>query len=90
MQERFKAWVTRYALTDGVLTGEAEVSEQSPDMIRFFWGNPEGMFYVHGNDWHRAEEAAIKRAEEMRTRKIASLRKQITKLEAMTFEKKAP
>ena len=84
-RERIKAWVTKYALTHGILTAESEVSGQSPDMIRFFWGEPSGMLYVHGGDWHRTEEAAIQRAEEMRTRKIASLRKQIAKLEAMTF-----
>jgi len=41
---------------------------------------------VHGNDWHRTEEAAIKRAEEMRLKKIASVKKQLGKLEKMRFE----
>ena len=90
MQERFKAWVTRYALTDGIWIGEADSCAESPNVIGFNREKPLGILYVIGNDWHRTEEAAIKRAEEMRTRKIASLRKQIAKLEAMTFDKKAP
>ena len=40
---------------------------------------------VHGKDWHRTPESALARAEEMRKAKIASLKKSIAKLEAMTF-----
>ena len=83
MQERFKAWVTRYALSDGILKGEAEV--KGGDGIWFYRPDGSWPFLVSGTDWHRTEEAAIQRAEEMRVRKIASLRKQIAKLEAMTF-----
>lgn len=89
MQERFKAWLTRYALTDGIWIGEADAYAESPNMIAFYPDGRAEHFYVHGNDWHRTKAAAIQRAEEMRTRKIASLRKQIAKLEAMTFEQKA-
>jgi hypothetical protein len=44
-----------------------------------------GALCLHKPDWHTTPEAAIARAEEMRTKKIASLKKQIAKLEAMTF-----
>ena len=85
MRERIKVWVTRYALTDGIWIGEADIYAESPNMIGFYREKPIGLLYVFGNDWHRTEEAAIRRAEEMRTRKIASLRKQIAKLEALKF-----
>ena len=85
MRERFKAWVTRYALTEGIWIGEAESSKEYPGMIGFYRDNPVSLLYLHGNDWHRTEESAIKRAEEMRARKIESLRKKIAKLESMTF-----
>ena len=38
-----------------------------------------------GKDWHRTKESAVKRAENMRAAKIASMRKSIAKLEKMTW-----
>lgn len=55
-------------------------------MIRFrrrFSGFEE---YARGKDWHRTPEAAIARAEEMKAAKIASLRKQIDRLEKLEFK----
>ena len=82
MQERIEAWMTKYALTDGIWIGEADVRDGG---AYFCLQHGNDSFWVSGTDWHRTEEAAIQRAEEMRVRKIASLRKQIAKLEAMTF-----
>jgi len=47
-----------------------------------------GKRYAHGegNDWHRSAKQALERAEDMRKKKIASLRKSIAKLEAMNFD----
>lgn len=42
--------------------------------------------YAFGNEWHRTPEAALARAEDMRAKKIASLRKSIAKLESIVFE----
>ena len=84
MAETFTAWITKYALTTGIIVTEGTVcSESSPDM--FFYGS---MSLAHGNDWHRTPEAALSRAEEMRLAKISSVKKQLAKLERMTF--KAP
>jgi hypothetical protein len=50
---------------------------------------------THGGQWHYqyefalTEEAAIKKAEQRRLKKIASLKKQIAKLEALKFEKES-
>jgi hypothetical protein len=83
--EKIKAYITQYALTKGVIAVDAEVC--SDTMIAY--GNVGyGSHYAHGSDWHRTPEAALARAEEMRKAKIASLRKSIAKMEAMTF--KAP
>lgn len=43
-------------------------------------------YHGEGNDWHRTKESAIAKAEEMRKKKIASLKKQIEKLEKMEFK----
>lgn len=45
-----------------------------------------GTVYFHGNEWHKSRESAIAKAEEMRKKKIASLKKQIEKLEKMEFK----
>jgi len=42
-------------------------------------------FHWEGKEWHRTEKEALCRAQEMRDRKIRSLKKQIEKLEKMSF-----
>lgn len=74
-----KVYITKYSLTDGVLEADAKLNQKFPTMAVTNLG------YFHGNDWHETKEAAIKKAEEMRVKKIASLKKQIEKLEAMKF-----
>lgn len=80
-----KVYVTKYALTTGILTAEdGEVSEESPGMVSC---KSLGTFAnFHGKDWHKTPEAAIARAEEMRGKTITSLEKQIAKLRVMNFK----
>jgi hypothetical protein len=77
-----KAWITKYALSKGVF--EAEVVECNYRAARRIDGP--FAYYVE-DDWHRTEEAAIARAEQMRTDRIASLRRQIARLEELTFRR---
>lgn len=86
--EHITAWVTKYALTEGIEVVDAEVCHDiHSGMISY--GNCGYMVQsAHGKDWHRTPEAALARAEEMRKAKIASLRKSIEKMERLTF--KAP
>lgn len=81
-REVIKAWITKWALTKGIiLTGRAEVcADINPGML-----DAGALGYHHGHDWHRTEAAAVKRAEEMRIAKVASLKKQIAKLKAKRF-----
>lgn len=81
-----KAWITKYALTQGILgidakecgsNGMIEDTDRSHGPFNYYHGE--------GRDWHRTEEAALARAEQMRQDKLVSLRKQITKLERMTI-----
>jgi hypothetical protein len=78
-----KIWVTRYALTSGIFEAEAEVENHSEGMAVVPQNYETGEYkkYFHGKDWHLTKESAIKRAEEMRVKKISSLQK----LENMTF-----
>lgn len=76
-----KIWNTKYALTQGILEQDGEEVGSSMVMV-----GP--LYYLHyeGRDWHRTREAAVARAEEMRAKKIASLKKQLKKLEGMKFQ----
>ena len=80
-REQVKAWVTKYALSAGIKFVNGNVNHEiSSSMLSY------GSYgAAHGKDWHRTPEAALARAEEMRAAKIASLQRQIVKLEKMTF-----
>lgn len=79
-----KVWITKYALTDRILEKECEdcrngaVKETENPFPTFYHGE--------GEEWHKTKETAIAKAEEMRQKKIASLKKQIEKLERKKFE----
>lgn len=75
-----KIWNTKYALTRGIV--EQEAIQVSMTTVK------NGVVsYLHGEgkEWHRTQESAVIRAEEMRTKKIAQIKRKIAKLEAMTF-----
>lgn len=80
--KRIKAWVTKYALTDGIFVVDGKVS----DGYLLYLGHESVLTsFAYDDDWHRTKEAALARAEQMRMKKIAALRKQLAKLEAMVF-----
>lgn len=86
MKEKDTFWVTKYALTSGIMEVQAEWDSDRPQMIT--WGERSAasiMQFAHGNDWHRLEVDAKNRAEQLRKKKIASLKKQLARLEAMKF-----
>lgn len=88
IEEYTVAWVTKYALTNGVIKVSGKVDHENEiSSTVFTYRLPGDSYdtYAHGNDWHRTEQEALERAEKMRARKIASLKKQIAKLEAMKF-----
>ena len=80
--EKITAWVTKYALTDGVLKVQGEVSRSASTMFIYgeYWQT------AHCEEWHRTEQAALDRAEFMRTKKIASLEKQLAKMRALKIQ----
>ena len=79
-----KAWITKYALTTGIFEITAEITEHGSayDMHSSF----PTFYHGEGKEWHRTKESAIAKAEEMRRKKIASLKKQIERLEKLYFE----
>lgn len=81
-----KVWITKWALTDGIVECEAEQTSM-PSLISIK-NNDRGKTYVHGEgkDWHRCLLDAIHRAELMRVKKIDSLRVQVERLEKLSFD----
>lgn len=79
-----KVFITKYALTQGIY--EVEVKETAnPDMV-VEANNSLAYYHGKGKEWHLKKEDAIQKAEEMRSKKIKSLKKQIEKIEKMKFE----
>lgn len=79
-----KVWITKYALTQGIFEEEAE--DYGDGFVKVTKKGFLDSYYKKGKDWHKTKESAIAKAEEMREKKIASLKKQIEKLEKIKFE----
>lgn len=83
------AWVTKYALTQGIFKVEGTIDPRVSETMLTVPGSANTFpQYFHGNEWHRTLELAIARAEEMRRAKIKSLEKQLTKVKKIAFEVK--
>lgn len=76
-----KIWNSKYALTEGLIEQEGE--EVGNSMVKVG-----SLQYLHGEgkEWHRTRESAAARAEVMRKAKIASVQKQLARLEALRFD----
>lgn len=79
-----KVWITKYAMTFGVFTAEAEEAGQAMCAVRPKECSSFTAYY-HGNDWHTDEAEAIEQFNQMKQKKIASLKKQLAKVEALEF-----
>lgn len=80
-----RAWITKYALTQGIFTVEAEDNIREEILVVRHLGYIPDCYHGEGREWHRTPESAMARAEQMRKAKIASLEKQIKKLQTMKF-----
>lgn len=75
-------YITKYALTTGVYSAEADVKDDKAVQRAKGSGYAQ---YFYGKDWHLTEDEAIHRAEEMRIAKLRSLDKQMKKISALNF-----
>ena len=78
-----EVWISKYALTQNIYLETVEQNVSNTSMV--YRENSSANFHGEGREWHRTQEGAIAKAEQMRQRKIASLKKSITKLEKMKF-----
>ena len=86
-----KVWITKYALTDGLIDGEIIAEHKIWEnpieyKSRYLCRSKDGDRCLDRGDFCFTFELAIQKAEEMRQKEIASLKNQIEKLERMRFE----
>lgn len=81
--ETMTVWITKYALTSGIKQLEVRECADFDRVVGKAWNDS---YHGEGREWHRTYESAVSRAEEMRLKKIESLKKQIVKYEKMRFE----
>lgn len=79
-----KVWITKYALTQGIL--ERSIRSFDDETAEDITGGHLRAKYYYKGEWHESKISAIAKAEEMRKKKISSLKKQIEKLEKIKFE----
>ena len=90
-RERFTAYVTKYALTAGILKLVVEdYSNIAEGMVQ--QAVPQGSYpnKYHASQWARTREAALLAAEAMRAKKIKSLERQIARLKALEIRVVVP
>lgn len=75
-------WISKYALSGGIGEYQAEIRDG-----KAYPGKPFMTFtaFDMGKDAHTTRDMAVSAADAARKKKIASLQKQIAKLEAMKF-----
>jgi hypothetical protein len=78
-------YVTRYALTQGITQERMRPCKSYPNHWEYAAPEKQAWNWVHGKYVHPTRQAAEKHANELRKKKIASLKKQITKLQALLF-----
>ena len=82
-----KVFITKYALTSGIEEAEMDVKLNNPNFKKSCYGKFKGFSQgFYNDDFHLTKEDALKDAEKRRKKKIESLKKQISKLEQLSFE----
>lgn len=79
-------YVTKHALTSGIQERTLKSINENGKMIEVTPLSGEyGLILIWKPYWHLTREEAILHAEEMRKKKIVSLRRQIAKMEKLKF-----
>ena len=85
MAEQITAWITKYALTKGILEVRGEIHASNKNML-VYAGTYDRYAFGFGKNWHLTLGTAILQAEHMRIEKIASLEKQLAKMRALNIK----
>lgn len=77
-----KIWITKYALTRGIVEVEMDAFKLDGGYI---YSKDDALTMFAPGQWYADYAFAVSRAEEMRKKKIASLEKQIERLRKLEF-----
>lgn len=85
-----KVWITKYALTKGILQKETDdfclSTDPTGNMICINENGYRQCFHEKGDEWCDDKQSVIAKAEMMRKKKITNLEKQIEKLKNIKFK----
>ncbi len=85
-----KVWISKYALTRGIfeteVAGDCLGVDPTGNMIMTYDGSHVVYYHGEGREWHKDKKSAIEKADEMRKKKIESLKKKIKELEEKKFD----
>ena len=84
MDEKVRAYVTKWALSGGIMELDGIVSPEIPTVFVPLRDQRIACCLRNG-EWHRTLEGACREAERMRKRKLAALRRQMERLKATRF-----
>lgn len=79
-----KVYITKYALTKGIIEKEVEINESYPKMATVIGDKYHSSFFKPY--WYETKQQAIDHCEELKTKKIDSLHKQLKKLSRIEFK----
>ena len=86
MSDEVEAYVTKYALTQGLLKVRGRpVKVQGGYGIKFVREGDYASVVARRHEWHRTEAEARRRAQQMRDNEIARLKRQLRDLREMQF-----
>ncbi len=81
-----KFYVTKYALTNGIEEVDVKVDPATTKSPKFLGINGFCSAWGEGQQWHRTMEESCARSDEMRLKKIQSLKQSIKRLEQLRFD----
>ena len=81
-----KIWITKYALAQGILEKEGNLFMDDPILACVLAHDNLITAYYHQKEWHTTREEAVIEANRMKEKRLVQLKKQIIRLEKLTFE----
>jgi hypothetical protein len=81
-----KAYIIKYALTDGICEVEAEDKGNGMIKVRGKESYNDALYHGKNREWCDNEEDAIKYSEELRAKKIKALERQLAKVRSLDLK----
>lgn len=81
-KQQKKVWISKYALTQGIYEKIVEIDNEFPKMCNDVEYT---LSCFHKPFWSDTRKEAVAQAKKMQKAKIASIKRQLKKLEEMTF-----